>query len=584
MLQNFTIKKKIWFIVILSLIGVVGISITLLWQARNKFIEQRKNAGYDQVQMIMSYLKSLESQVAEGKLSISEAHKMGRDIVNNTAVSRSNYMYIIHTNGGALAHPLLKQSRPSATPEEVAALLSEDAGLTQDEIMKKHGYPGRGLNIPELIARNNDGKFTGFADYAYTVESQFGYRSLTYWGDPYAHPKVEHKLMYGELFEAWDWVVVRAIFISDLEQEFRNWAVSIAVFCIIVISALGVSAYSINLSISKPLVRVIRFMNDISEGSGDLTRRLRSTGRNELSSLSKGFNTFVSKLETIIGSVLNTNASIIEKSQQLSTMVERSAERSKSQLQETEMLASATTQLSASLADVARGAQQSAESARKANQVTAQATEAVSSTRNIVSHLADTMQEIQTKAHDMKNHNQKVNSVVEVIRGIAEQTNLLALNAAIEAARAGDQGRGFAVVADEVRNLAQKTQSSTMEIHEIVEQLQTNTDQVVSVMDDGVRRTQDSVETASNANALLETAIAAVEVILNHNEEIAQSVEQQSQVTDEIANSSLKIANDGKLNDEDYQSCLSLNREANEKLNALKNILDQFKIQKSIDA
>ncbi len=228
---------------------------------------------------------------------------------------------------------------------------------------------------------------------------------------------------------------------------------------------------------------------------------------------------------------------------------------------------------------MARSAQQSAESAREANQATAEATSALASTCHTVQELADTLVEIQQKAHDMKSHNQKVNSVIEVIRGIAEQTNLLALNAAIEAARAGEQGRGFAVVADEVRNLAQKTQASTMEINDIIDQLQSNTDQVVSAMDKGVARSGDSVNTASNANNLLQTAIAAVEAILTRNEEIAHSVEQQSQVTEEIANSSVKIAGDGKLNAEDYDSCLQLNREVNDNLNSLKQLLGQFKLQ-----
>ena len=580
MLQNITITKKIWFMVLLSLAGLLGITVTVLYQTHEKFIEQRKMAGVEQVKMAITYLTKMQEKVTAGEMTLAEAQAQGRQMINSTAISDNNYLYVYHTYGGLVAHAILGTSAPTETEEQRVRLYPPSRNMTREQLMEQYGYPEPSLTMPQIIARENNGAFTGFADYAYHREAEHGYRTLTYWGDPYAHPEADHKLVYGELFPAWDWIVLRGILIDDVEAEFRSWVLGTAIFCGVVLFALAISAYFINHSISTPLNRVTAFMDDIGQGSGDLTHRLATSGRNELSRLGKGFNTFVGKLETIIGSVLGTNQVITEKSNSLSEKIARSASRSQAQLSETGMLASSTTELSASLSDVARGAQQSAESAREANQATAEATKALSNTRTIVEDLTKTLVEIQQKAHDMKNHNQKVNSVIEVIRGIAEQTNLLALNAAIEAARAGEQGRGFAVVADEVRNLAQKTQASTMEINEIIDQLQLNTDQMVQAMDGGVKRSQSSVDTANNANHLLQTAIAAVQAILNRSEEIAHSVEQQSQVTDEIANSSVKIAGDGKLNAEDFSDCLQLNREMNENLDALRQLLGQFKIRK----
>ena len=579
MLQNITITKKIWFMVALSLVGLLGITVTVLEQTHAKFIAQRKDAGVEQVKMAITFLGKMNAKVAAGEMSLAEAQLRSREMINNTAINDTNYLYVYHTNGGLVAHPIVGSSRPTLTQQDLDAIAPPSRNLSREQLMEQYGYATPSLTMPQIIARSNNGAFMGFAEYAYHREAEFGYRTLTYWGDPEAHPEADHKLLYGELFPAWDWIVLRGIFIDDVEAEFRSWVLGTAIVCGVLLFALALSAFFINRSISLPLNNVTAFMDDIAEGSGDLTHRLETSGRNELSRLGKGFNTFVGKLDNIIGSLLAANQTITEKSQSLSGKIERSATRSNSQLSETEMLASSTTELSASLSDVARGAQHSAESAREANTATAQATKALALTRSTVEDLAQTLADIQQKAHDMKNHNQKVNSVIEVISGIAEQTNLLALNAAIEAARAGEQGRGFAVVADEVRNLAQKTQASTMEINNIIDQLQSNTDQMVSAMDAGVRRSNDSVETANNANHLLQTAIAAVEVILKRSEEIAHSVEQQSKVTDEIADSSVKIAGDGKLNAEDFAACLQLNREVNENLNALRQLLGQFKIQ-----
>jgi methyl-accepting chemotaxis protein len=168
--------------------------------------------------------------------------------------------------------------------------------------------------------------------------------------------------------------------------------------------------------------------------------------------------------------------------------------------------------------------------------------------------------------------------VLEVIQGIAEQTNLLALNAAIEAARAGEQGRGFAVVADEVRSLAQKTQASTHEINTIIQNLQDNTAQIVTAMDGGVSLSKECVGTANSANELLQSVLGSVALITERSRDIASAVTQQSEVTDGIAKSSVKIAGDGRLNTDDYLECQQYQREINEMLRSLDELMSQFKL------
>jgi methyl-accepting chemotaxis protein len=152
------------------------------------------------------------------------------------------------------------------------------------------------------------------------------------------------------------------------------------------------------------------------------------------------------------------------------------------------------------------------------------------------------------------------------------------LNAAIEAARAGEQGRGFAVVADEVRSLAQKTQASTQEINLIIENLQANTTEIVTAMDNGVTLSRDCVGAANSANELLNTVLESVELIAGRNRDIASAVQQQSDVTDEIAKSSVKIAGDGKLNSDDYKECQQYHQDIDVLLVSLTELVGQFKL------
>lgn len=533
MFQFLNIRARIWLIVASSILAIVCLSATLLMQARSMFIEQLEQGAINQVQMIHDYMRALHERVAAGEISETEGKRLGRFAIMNTQANERNYMILYHRIGELLAHPARNTERPLDTEQQVRASLAT-LEMPQAQRMATRGLPTRDPVMPEIILDTVGSSYTGFFEYLYYPTEGFATRVLSTMNDEYAHPDAEVRSAYAELFEPWGWVIVNGLFVDDVNAAFFSWAARSAAIIAVILLLLAGGAFFLSRSITRPLMRSRDYMIDIAEGSGDLSKRLAADGHDELSELGGAFNTFVIKLAGIIRQVLETNEDISNKSTSFAQMIERTAERSASQMAETEMLASSTTELSSSLSDVAESASTSVDAARDATSSAEEATSAVSLTNESIIQLSDSLSSIQLKVHEMSSHNQKVNKVLEVIRGIAEQTNLLALNAAIEAARAGEMGRGFAVVADEVRNLAQRTQQSTEEIHNMISKLQTNTQTVVGVINESSRHSQASVDQVNQAGAALEQIAQSMQQLVALNASIASATTQQSTVVEDV--------------------------------------------------
>ena len=293
--------------------------------------------------------------------------------------------------------------------------------------------------------------------------------------------------------------------------------------------------------IARPLRQMVAMLDDIAQGEGDLTRRLSSDRADELGSIAKGFNTFLAKLQAMIGQVVTSVQSVSDSSEHTADIAIRTNQGVHKQMVEIDQVATAVHEMTATAQDVARNATQAAQAASHADQAASQGMQVVRDTSSAIAALAEEIGRAVTVVQTLAKDSENINAILIAIRGIAEQTNLLALNAAIEAARAGEQGRGFAVVADEVRNLAQKTQQATEEIQSMIQQLQQGTREVVRVMEDSQHKTDQSVEHAAKAAQALETITQAVSVINDMNTQIASAAEEQSAVAEDINRNVINI-------------------------------------------
>src|SRR5690606_10067968 len=220
--------------------------------------------------------------------------------------------------------------------------------------------------------------------------------------------------------------------------------------------------------------------------------------------------------------------------EQLHAVTDESARGIHRQNEEIQMAATAVTEMSAAVDEVARNASNTSESSREAEQTAEAGRRQVSSTCGTIEQLSERLQVTSGTIGRLADEAIAIGRVLEVIRTIAEQTNLLALNAAIEAARAGDQGRGFAVVADEVRALAQRTQSSTQEIERMISAIQSASRESVAAMGESSEFAARSSDMASQADSALALIAERVGQINEMNLVIASAAEEQAQVAREV--------------------------------------------------
>ena len=205
------------------------------------------------------------------------------------------------------------------------------------------------------------------------------------------------------------------------------------------------------------------------------------------------------------------------------------------QTHETQQVATAIAQMSATVNEVSGYAAQAAQATRQADQEVEQGNRLVADSTSAIEQLAAALVETTETVEQVSRQGERIETVIDVINSIAAQTNLLALNAAIEAARAGEHGRGFAVVADEVRSLANRTQQSTEEIREMISSLQNGTAAASSTMRSSCELAESTVGQTRNAQQALARISQEVGALNEMNTQIASAAVQQSAVAEEVA-------------------------------------------------
>jgi methyl-accepting chemotaxis protein len=333
---------------------------------------------------------------------------------------------------------------------------------------------------------------------------------------------------------------------GDIYSAGVTKAMIIGVVVVLFAAAIG---YHIAHSVREPLTKILNVLESLTEG--DMTQRIDVRYKNEFSRVSGHINSLADSLHNILVKLNDASenlASTAATNEQTSSLAQKQLN---SQREQTANVATAMTEMSHSVQEVAQNAQSSMEMVQRVESASEEG-------RNIMSGNISTINQLETRLHEsvsavseLQKMSAQIGSILDVIRNIAEQTNLLALNAAIEAARAGDQGRGFAVVADEVRVLASRTTESTTEIESMISNLQSSSQSANHVIQSCMNDMEESVEQASKANSSMEEIQALIIEISQMSTHISQAAAEQSETSADIARSIEDINN---IADESYQA------------------------------
>ena len=378
-----------------------------------------------------------------------------------------------------------------------------------------------------------------------------------------------------------DWVIMSEMdeeeaFLSSI--ELASTIKLLAAICIIVALVVAVVIGSVSAKLlTQPIIHFTSILTDINESS-DLTGRVDIKSEDEIGKSAQAINGLLDKFQQTVNHLITTIQQLKQSSGEMANNTAEMQKAATMQQDEVHMVATAATQMAATINDVATNAESTASATQQANEAGQKGRVVVDRSIASINELAGSVNQIQQELTSVEEDSNRIGSVLETIQGVAEQTNLLALNAAIEAARAGEQGRGFAVVADEVRTLAQRTHASTEEIKAMIDSLQAGTVSAVSAAKQGAELAQVNVQEADQMGLSLQAITEHLQSISDMNIQIASASTEQLSVAEDIKRSVNNVSDLANSTASSAHETSETGNEIDKQATELQDFVSQFKV------
>ena len=539
-LRSMSISRRLWLILLVAVAMLVVLGLLMLRQIHGDLYQAKAEKTRHVVQTAAGVLAYYQGLEAAGTLSREAAQQQALQVVRALRYDQNDYFWINDLGPKMIMHP----ANPKLDGQDLSAIRDPDGFAVFNEMV--------------ALARQQDA-------------GPVNYR----WPKPGASEPVA-KTSYIQLFKPWGWIIGSGVYVDDVQAEFARQLRDASLVGVAIALLMALVVMLIARSIARPLQEAVQAMGNIASGESDLTRRLDTHGRDEITHLGEHFNRFNGKLQGVVGQLQGAAHALARSAGHVGDNAGAAQQHSAQQSLQMDQVATAVNEVTYAVQDVAKTAEQAAGEMRTAQRQVAHGQEAIHGSLAQIDRLSLTIDQAVQVIRDLAGHSTRIGGVLDVIRSIAEQTNLLALNAAIEAARAGEQGRGFAVVADEVRALADKTRQSTLHIQAIIDALRSGAEEAVAIASQGIDGAEQGVAQVQEARQALHGIRDAVQRISDMSQQMATASQQQSAVAEDVSRQINGVAGIAQHSAHSANAAASRGAELEEVCAGLRALVERF--------